>query len=132
MVVLAKIQQFQISQNHRTTFDIHLTILRGKNCVLLISLQDFMEIEAWLFLTVFTYAQTNKFHTFHRQILKNTDNAVPRRIFIPSNWYGRPKNEPKFLKTSPIFFNFNQFNNCPFFLHNYFITLFSCLASESS
>ena len=39
------------------------------------------------------------------------------------NWYGRPKNEPKSLKTSPIFFNFNQCHNCPFFLPNYFITL---------
>ena len=33
-----------------------------------------------------------------------------------------PKNELKFLKTSPIFFNINQLNNCPFFLPNYFIT----------
>ena len=33
---------------------------------------------------------------------------------------------------SPILFNFNQFNNCPFFLPNYFVTLFSCLVSKSS
>ena len=58
----------------------------------------------------------------------NCNSAVPRRIFIPLNRYGRPKNELKFLKTSPIFFDFNQFNNCPFFLPNYFITLFSCLS----
>ena len=54
--------------------------------------------------------------------------AVPRHIFLPLNRYGCQKNEPKFLKTSPIFFNFNQFNNRPFFLPNYF----SCLASKSS
>ena len=30
--------------------------------------------------------------------------AVPRRIFIPLNWHGRPKNGPEFLQTSPIFF----------------------------
>ena len=47
--------------------------------------------------------------------------AVPRRISVPLNRYGRQKNEPKFLKTSPIFFNFNQFNNRPFFMPNYFI-----------
>ena len=47
--------------------------------------------------------------------------AVPRRIFIPLNRYGRQKNEPKCLKTSPIFFNFNRFNNRPFFLPNYFM-----------
>ena len=66
--------------------------------------------------------------------MKNGDvySAVPRHISIPLNWYGCPKNESKFLKTSPIFLNFNQFNNCPFFLPNYFITLFSCLASKSS
>ena len=29
--------------------------------------------------------------------------ATHRFIFIPLNWYGCPKNEPKFLKTSPIF-----------------------------
>ena len=58
--------------------------------------------------------------------------AVPGLIFLPLNRYGRQKNEPKVLKTSPIFFNFNQFNNRPFFLPNYFITLFSCLASKSS
>ena len=58
--------------------------------------------------------------------------AAPRRIFIPLNRYGRQKNEPKFLKTSPIFLNFHQFNNCPFFLPSYFLTLFSCLASKNS
>ena len=57
--------------------------------------------------------------------------VVPRHILIPLNQYGCPNNEPKFLET-PIFFNFNQFNNCPFFLPNYFITLFSCLGSKSS
>ena len=51
--------------------------------------------------------------------------AVPRHIFILLNWCGRPKNEVKFL-------NFNRFNNCPFFLPNYFINLLSCLASKSS
>ena len=51
--------------------------------------------------------------------------AIPRRIFLLLNRYVRKKNEPKFLKTSLIFFNFNQFNNCPFSLPNYFITLFS-------
>ena len=60
------------------------------------------------------------------------NSAVLRRIFLPWNRYGRQKNESKFLKTSPIFSNFNQFNNRPFFLPNYFITLFSCLASKSS
>ena len=54
--------------------------------------------------------------------LNTSYSAVPRCIFIPLNWYGCPKNEPKFLKTSPNFFIFNQFNNCPFFLPNYFIT----------
>ena len=29
--------------------------------------------------------------------------AVPRPIFMLLNQYGHPKNEPKFLKTSPIF-----------------------------
>ena len=55
--------------------------------------------------------------------------AVPRHIFILLNWYGHQKNEPKFLETLPIFFNFNQFNNCPFFLPDYFITV-CCLASK--
>ena len=58
--------------------------------------------------------------------------AVPRQVFIPMNRHGRLKTEPKFLKTSQFFFNFNQFNNCPFFLPNYFVNLFSCLASKSS
>ena len=49
-----------------------------------------------------------------------TTSAVPRGVFILLNRYGCPKNEPKFLKTSP-FFNFNQLDNCPFFLPNYFI-----------
>ena len=53
--------------------------------------------------------------------------AVPRRIFIPLNRYGHQKNELKFLKTSPIFFNFNQFNNRPFFLPNYFILSYNFL-----
>ena len=53
--------------------------------------------------------------------------AVPRRIFIPLNRYGHQKNEPKFLKTSPIFFNFDQFNNRPFFLPNYFILSYNFL-----
>ena len=26
--------------------------------------------------------------------------------------YGHPKNEPKVLRSSPSFFNFNQFHNC--------------------
>ena len=52
--------------------------------------------------------------------------------FIPLNQYGRPKNKPKCLNISPILFNFNQFNNCSFFLTNYFITLFSCLSSKSN
>ena len=65
-------------------------------------------------------------------ILCDLCSALHTRIFIPLNWYGRPKNETKFLKTSPIFLKFNQFNNCPFFLPNCFITLFSCLASKSS
>ena len=58
--------------------------------------------------------------------------AIPRHIFILLNQYGHPKNEPKFFKTSPIFLNSNQFNNCSFFLANDFITLFSCLALKSS
>ena len=58
--------------------------------------------------------------------------AVPRHIFILLNQYGHPKIEPKYLKTSPIFLNSNQFNNCSFFLPNDFITLFSCLALKSS
>ena len=45
---------------------------------------------------------------------------------------GTQKTEPKFLQTSSIFFYFYRFKNCPFFLPNYFITLFSCLASKSS
>ena len=57
-----------------------------------------------------------------------TSSTIPRRIFILLNQYGHTKNESKFLKISPIQFNFNQFNNCPFLLTNYFITLFSCLA----
>ena len=32
--------------------------------------------------------------------------AIPRCIFIPLNRYRCPKNEPKFLKTSPILFDF--------------------------
>ena len=36
--------------------------------------------------------------------LGKTDiSAVPRHIFILLNWYRRPKNEPKFLKTSLFF-----------------------------
>ena len=37
-------------------------------------------------------------------VYQNPTSAVPRRIFIPLNWYGRPKNEPKFLKTLTNFF----------------------------
>ena len=29
--------------------------------------------------------------------------AIPRHIFIPLNQYEQPKNELKFLKTSPFF-----------------------------
>ena len=43
-----------------------LTILPGKNCVLLNSVQEFIEIEAWLLLTSFI-----KFYAFYCQILKN-------------------------------------------------------------
>ena len=50
-----------------------------------------------------------------------TPSAIPRHIFILLNRYGWPKNESKLLKISPILFNFNQFNNCPFFLGNYFL-----------
>ena len=53
-------------------------------------------------------------------------------ILILLNRYGNPQNESKSLKASPTFFKSNQFNNCQFFLPNYFITLFSCLASKSS
>ena len=42
------------------------TILPGKNCVLLNSVQEFIEIEAWLLLTSFI-----KFYAFYCQILKN-------------------------------------------------------------
>ena len=61
-----------------------------------------------------------------------TPSAVPRRIFILLIQYGRPKYEPKVLKTSLILFNFNQFKNCLFFLRNDLIALFSYLASEIS
>ena len=44
-----------------------LTILLGKNCVLLNSVQEFIEIEAWLLLTFFI-----KFYALYCQILKNT------------------------------------------------------------
>ena len=44
-----------------------LTILPGKNCVLLNSVQEFIEIEAWLLLTFFI-----KFYALYCQILKNT------------------------------------------------------------
>ena len=37
----------------------------------------------------------------------------------------------QFLKTSTIFLIFNKFNSCPFFLPNYFRTLFSCPGSKS-
>ena len=37
-------------------------------------------------------------------IIYQTSSTSPRRIFIPMNRYGRPKNGPKFLKTSPILF----------------------------
>ena len=43
------------------------TILPGKNCVLLNSVQEFIEIEAWLLLTFFI-----KFYALYCQILKNT------------------------------------------------------------
>ena len=59
-----------------------------------------------------------------------TPSAVPRRIFILLNQYWHPKHKPKFLKISPILFNFNQFNNCIFFLTNYFLTLFSCQKAD--
>ena len=49
-----------------------------------------------------------------------TPSAVTRCISILLNQYGHPKNKPKFLKVSPILFNFNKFNNCSFFLPNYF------------
>ena len=42
------------------------TILPGKNCVLLNSVQEFIEIEAWLLLTFFI-----KFYAFYCQTLKN-------------------------------------------------------------
>ena len=62
----------------------------------------------------------------------NKSSAIPRHIFMPLNWYGCPKNEPKFLRTSSIFLNFNQFHNCTFFLPNFFMTPFSRLVSKSS
>ena len=46
VVVLAKIQWFRISKDYHSTLDNHLIILRGKNCVLLSSVQEFIEIEA--------------------------------------------------------------------------------------
>ena len=49
-----------------------LTILLGKNCVLLNSVQEFIEIEAWLLLTFFI-----KFYALYCQILKNTK-VVPQ------------------------------------------------------
>ena len=43
-----------------------------KNCVLLNSVQEFIEIEPWLLLTFFLYLQSN-FYTFYCRILKSTD-----------------------------------------------------------
>ena len=61
--------------------------------------------------------------------------AVPRRIFIPLNRYGRQKNEPKCLKTSPIFLTLIGLitvHSSYLIILCYLITLFSCLASKSS
>ena len=49
--------------------------------------------------------------------------AVPRHIFILLNWYGCPKNEPKFLKPSPIFLALNSLITVHFNL----IILWLCL-----
>ena len=64
--------------------------------------------------------------------LYHFSSAIPKHISILLNRYGRLKNEPKLLRILQFFFNFNQFDNCPLFLLNYFKTLFSCLASKSS
>ena len=64
-------------------------------------------------------------------LITYTYNAVPRQIFIPLNQYGHSKMSPNF-QTSSVFLNFNQFNNCPFFLPKYFILLFSCFASKAA
>ena len=50
-----------------------LTVLIGKNCVLLSSVQEYTEIEAWLLLTFFIFTQSIKFYAFHCHILKSTD-----------------------------------------------------------
>ena len=65
-------------------------------------------------------------------LITYTYNAVPRQIFIPLNQSGHSKMSPNFQKRHQFFFNFNQFNNCPFFLPKYFILLFSCLESKAA
>ena len=53
---------------------LYLTILTGKNSILLMSVQEFIEIYAWLLLTFFyMLTQSTKSHTFHCRILKIAD-----------------------------------------------------------
>ena len=82
---------------------------------------------------LFVYSRKKILPTYLSYFFEHvTPSAILRCIFTLLNQYGRPKNEPKFLKISPIVFNSNQFNSCLFFLTKYFITLLSCLASKSS
>ena len=54
-----------------------LTLLKGKTCVLVNSVQEFTEIEAWLLLIFFICLQKKvqsiKFYTFQYHILNSTD-----------------------------------------------------------
>ena len=56
-----------------TLYPVLLTILTGRNSVLLNSVQDRVEIEAWLLLIFFMFTQLIKFYTFHFQRLKSAD-----------------------------------------------------------
>ena len=47
-------------------------------------------------------------------------------------WVGTGSHKiSQIFKNFANFFNLNQFNNCPIFLPDYFITLFSCFASKT-
>ena len=48
-------------------------IITGESCVLLSSVQEFIEIKAWLLLNFFMFTQSIKFYTFYCHVLKSTD-----------------------------------------------------------
>ena len=47
-------------------------IITGESCVLLSSVQEFIEIKAWLLLNFFMFTQSIKFYKFYCHVLKST------------------------------------------------------------